>query len=88
MRADWELEQACAAQLTFNQPRDISAKDALVSQDSRCEVASSRPKTFLTSTFRCADLRPIGNESVPKIIMNDTLNLLLNCNQHFANFKP
>jgi len=51
MRADWELEQACAAQLTFNQPRDISAKDALVSQDSCCEVASSRPKTFLTSTF-------------------------------------
>jgi len=48
MRADWELEQACAAQLTFNRPRDISAKDALVSQDSCCEVASH---THLTALF-------------------------------------
>ena len=31
MRADWEVEQACAVQLTFNQPRDISAKDVLAS---------------------------------------------------------
>jgi len=32
-----------------------------------------------------------ANESVPKIIigLNDTINLVfLNCNQHFANFKP
>ena len=28
----------------------------------------------------------IGNESVPKIIINDTI-IFLNCNQHFANFK-
>ena len=29
----------------------------------------------------------IGNESVQKIIINNTINLFLNCNQHFANFK-
>jgi len=30
----------------------------------------------------------IGNESVPKVIISDTINLFLNCNQHCANFKP
>jgi len=30
----------------------------------------------------------IGNESVPKIIINNTVNLFLNRNQHFGNFKP
>ena len=30
----------------------------------------------------------IGNESVPKIIINDTINSLFNYNQRFANFKP
>ena len=30
----------------------------------------------------------IRNESVPKIIINDTINLFFNCNQHFGNFKP
>ena len=29
-----------------------------------------------------------GNESVPKIIINGTISLFLNCNQHFGNFKP
>jgi len=29
-----------------------------------------------------------GNESVPKIIINYTIKLFLNCNQHFGNFKP
>ena len=30
-----------------------------------------------------------GNESVPKFIVNNTINLFfLNCNQHFGNFKP
>ena len=28
----------------------------------------------------------IGNESVPKIIINDTIFFSLNCNQHFGNF--
>jgi len=28
----------------------------------------------------------IGNESLPKIIINNTTNLY--CNRHFANFKP
>ena len=37
---------------------------------------------YITSAFR------IGNESVPKIIINDTTKLFLNCNQHFAHFKP
>ena len=30
---------------------------------------------------------PIWNESVPKIILNITINLFLSCNQHFGNFK-
>jgi len=30
-----------------------------------------------------------GNESVPKIIINDTKSLFfLNCNPHFGKFKP
>jgi len=29
-----------------------------------------------------------GNDSVPKIIVNNTKNIFLNCNQHFADFKP
>ena len=29
----------------------------------------------------------IGNENVPEIITNNTINLFLNCYQHFANFK-
>ena len=28
-----------------------------------------------------------GNESVPKIVINDTI-FFLNCNQHSGNFKP
>ena len=30
----------------------------------------------------------IGNESVPKIIINDTMFFFLNCSQHFGDFKP
>jgi len=31
----------------------------------------------------------IGNDSVPKILINDTINLFLKLQyQHFANFKP
>jgi len=30
----------------------------------------------------------IDNERVLKIIINDTINLFFNCNQHFVNFKP
>ena len=30
----------------------------------------------------------IGNESVSKIIINNMMPLFLNCDQHFANFKP
>jgi len=38
---------------------------------------------------RLADLAGIGNESVPKIIINETVNLFfLNCSQHFGNFQP
>jgi len=32
--------------------------------------------------------RLIANETVPRIIINDTINFVLNCNQHFGNFKP
>ena len=31
---------------------------------------------------------PIGNESVPKIIINITINSFLNCHLHFGNSKP
>ena len=34
------------------------------------------------------DFTTIENESVPKIILNDTIIFFLNCNQHFGNFKP
>ena len=30
----------------------------------------------------------IRNVSVPKIIINDAINLFFNCNQHFASFEP
>ena len=33
-------------------------------------------------------LRQIGNESVPKIIINETIVFFLNCNQQIGNFKP
>ena len=29
----------------------------------------------------------VGNESVPKTVINNTINYFLNCNQHFANFN-
>jgi len=32
--------------------------------------------------------RTTVDESVPKITVNNTGNLFLNCNRHFANFKP
>ena len=32
---------------------------------------------------------PIGNEIVPKTVLNDTVKMFfLNCNQHFGNFRP
>jgi len=36
-------------------------------------------------TIRVPRAEVIGNESVPKIIINDTIKLFLNCNQHFGN---
>jgi len=30
----------------------------------------------------------IANETVPKIIINNTINLFLKCSQNFGNFKP
>jgi len=30
----------------------------------------------------------IGNESVPKIMINNTISLFLNRNHHFGHFKP
>ena len=30
----------------------------------------------------------VSNLGVPKIIINDTIKLFFNCNQHFVNFKP
>jgi len=50
--------------------------------------------SFLTLSFSNLDLKmftvfAVGNESVPKIIINDTIKLFfLNRNQHFGYFKP
>jgi len=33
-------------------------------------------------------IETIGNESVLKIIINDTVNLFFKCNPLFGNFKP
>ena len=47
----------------------------------RCRFTASRsPRRNTRNQFR------IGNESVPKIIINYTINLFFNCNQHFS--KP
>jgi len=44
------------------------------------------------SRFTCIliDLHSLHtwNKSVPKIVINNTLNLFFNCSQHFGNFKP
>jgi len=53
-------------------------------------------ETFVTialykSTFTITyHQHEIGNESVPKTMIHDTLKLFffLNCKQHFGNFKP
>jgi len=33
--------------------------------------------------WHSSGLQQIGNESVPKIIINDRINVFLNCSQHF-----
>jgi len=44
---------------------------------------------FFSNMGMIVQCRPIGNESVLKIVINSTLNLFfLKCNQHFGNFKP
>jgi len=43
----------------------------------------------ISGTTYPSPILPVGNESVPKIIINDTVKFtFLNCNQHFGNFKP
>ena len=37
---------------------------------------------------RAPGIASVGKESVPKIIINATKKLFLNCNQHSGNFKP
>ena len=46
------------------------------------------PPTIKPSVKRSVDDCATGNKSVPKIIINYTIYLFLNCNQDFANFKP
>ena len=39
-------------------------------------------------SFNCNDSAIAGNESLPKIIVHDTINsVFVSCNQHFGNFK-
>ena len=45
------------------------------------------PGTLYTSGFMSSCLRR-GNENAPEIIVDNTKNIILNCKQHFANFKP
>ena len=45
-------------------------------------------KSRTTRDFTTRVRRYIGNESVPKIIINGTVAFFLNCNQQFGNFKP
>jgi len=44
-------------------------------------------KKYPTHEASPARLFLIGNESLPKTIVNDT-SVFLKCNQHFGNFKP
>jgi len=43
-----------------------------------------RQARLFVSAYRSA----IGKESVPTIIINDTMIFFLNCNQHFGKHKP
>jgi len=45
-------------------------------------------RLFDCSRFMQTVAESTGNESVPKIIINDTINSFLSCNHHFGNFKP
>ena len=66
----------------------VGGHQIIVSKSLRRHVASMYDVANKFAALQCR-LLVIGNESVPKIIMNDTINLFfLNCNQHFGNFKP
>jgi len=45
-------------------------------------------RTDSAKAYRTSVRRLIGHESVPKIIINDAINLFSNCYQHFGSFKP
>jgi len=45
-------------------------------------LRSSAIQQYWTDAILC------GTKVLPKVITNDTVNLFLNCNQHFRNFKP
>jgi len=47
----------------------------------------ARMHLYLTDSLVGRDAA-VGNESVLKIIINDTIIFFLNCNQHFGYFKP
>jgi len=52
----------------------------------RCYIL---PVLQMTSYLHITGRRAIRNESVPKVIINDTMDLFfLNYSQHFCNFKP
>jgi len=46
-------------------------------------VSQAQPLACCSDDRKC----PIANESVPKIILNYTIIFLLNCIEHFGNFK-
>ena len=64
-----------------NNPKEMTVGATCGATCGRGFSIKRRTSLNMTLTSACA-----GNESVPKIIINDTL-FLLNCNQHFGNFK-
>jgi len=46
-------------------------------------------KNVTKKNINTSMLQPaVGNENLPKIIINNTINYFLNCNQHSGNFIP
>ena len=43
---------------------------------------------YLADKNWCCSVARYMNENVPKIKINNTINIFLNCNQHFGDVKP
>jgi len=76
---------AVASNVAVNTPTPVnrSLESASASRDT-----SDPPAARVSSPPHLPYSFNAGNESVPKVVVNNTTNLFLNCFQHFANFKP